>query len=69
MSKSTIVIAFLSITAGYIFATSLNRSSVGQPPARQTVAQDGQVWRYQLMESSASNLVFLTDTVSGRVWY
>jgi hypothetical protein len=63
-----ILIVFLAIAVGYIFATALNRNSVGQPPAPEAVAQEGQVWRYQLMQSGDSSSVFLTDTVNGRVW-
>ena len=68
MSRSTILIVFLSIVAGYILAGGFNRSSAGQPPAQEAVAPEGQVWRYQLMQSGDSSLVFLTDTVNGRVW-
>jgi hypothetical protein len=68
MSKSTILVACLSIAVGYILALGLNRTSAGQPPAPEAVAQEGQVWRYQLSQSSDGSWVFLTDTVTGKVW-
>jgi hypothetical protein len=70
MSKSTILTVFLSISVGYIVATSLNRSSAGQPPLPEPVGQERKVWRYQLLAAGESNTrVFLTDTVTGRVWW
>jgi hypothetical protein len=54
MSKSTILTVCLSISVGYIVATSLNRSSAGQPPLPKPVGQEGQVWRYQLMATENS---------------
>ena len=71
MSKSTIPSVFLSIAVGFILATALNRSSAGQPPPPGPVGQDGQVWRYQLLQSSDNNYsgVYLTDTVTGKVWF
>jgi hypothetical protein len=69
MSKSTILTVCLSISVGYIVATSLNRSSAGQPPLPEPVGQEGQVWRYQLMATENSLKMYLTDTVTGRVWW
>jgi hypothetical protein len=71
MSKPTFLTVCLSIACGYILATALIRTSAGQPPAPQPVRQDGQVWRYQLMQAGEGNLptLFLTDTVTGRVWW
>jgi hypothetical protein len=63
MSRSTILIVFLSIAVGYILAGGFYRISAGQPPAPEAVAPDGQVWRYQLMQSGDNRSVFLTDTV------
>ena len=70
MSKSTILTVCLSITFGYILATSLNRTSAGQPPLPEPVGQEGQVWRYQLLAAEATSpKVYLTDTVTGKVWW
>jgi hypothetical protein len=70
MRKSQILVACISIVAGYILATALNRPSVGQPPRAERVEQVAQVLRYQLMGSGdgTSHRLFLTDTVTGRVW-
>jgi hypothetical protein len=70
MSKSTILTVCLSIAVGYIVATSLNRTSAGQPPLPEPVGQEGQVWRYQLMAAGddSNPTLFLTDTGTGRVW-
>ena len=70
MRKSQILVVCLSIIAGYIVATALNRPSVGQPPRPEPVAQEGQVWRYQLMGVGQEGFptLVLTDTVTGRVW-
>jgi hypothetical protein len=68
MSKSTFLVVCLSIAVGYILATGLNRpSAAGQPPAPEAVAQEGQVWRFQLSQPSDSSCLFLTDTVTGKV--
>jgi hypothetical protein len=71
MSKTTILTVCLSISVGYIVATSQNRSSAGQPPLPEPVGQEGQVWRYQLMQAGEGRTptLFLTDTVTGRVWW
>ena len=71
MSKSTILSVCLSIAVGYIVATVLNRSSVGQPPPPEPVGQEGQVWRYQLMQTDDNRPagLYLTDTVTGKDWY
>jgi hypothetical protein len=70
MRRSQILVVCLSIAVGYILATALNRPSVGQPPRPEPIAQEGQVWRYQVMgagEGSFPTLI-LTDTITGRVW-
>jgi hypothetical protein len=70
MKRSQILVVCLSIATGYIVATALNRPSAGQPARPEPIAQEGQVWRYQVMgagEGGYPNLV-LTDTVTGRVW-
>jgi hypothetical protein len=70
MRKSTILTVCLSITLGYVLATSLNRTTAGQPPLPEPVGQEGQVWRYQLMFAGEGHtpVLFVTDTVTGRVW-
>jgi hypothetical protein len=70
MNKSTILTVCLSISVGYILATSLDRTSAGQPPQPVPVGQEGQVWRYQLLATADSgSRVLLTDTLTGRVWW
>jgi hypothetical protein len=70
MRRSQIFIVSLSIVAGYILATALNRPSVGQPPLPTPVAQEGQVLRYQVTTAGGGSYpeLFLTDTVTGRIW-
>jgi hypothetical protein len=69
MSKSTILSVCLSVALGFILALALNRSSAGQPPPPEPVGQEGQVRRYQLSHPSNNYMmVYLTDTVTGRVW-
>jgi hypothetical protein len=69
MRRSTILVVCLSIAVGYVLAIGLNRTSTGQPPAPEAVSQEGQVWRYQLSQSGDGSWLFLTDTVTGKVWY
>jgi hypothetical protein len=70
MSRSQILVVCLSIVVGYILATALNRPTVGQPARPEPFAQEGQVWRYQLMGGGPGGYpsLILTDTVTGRVW-
>jgi hypothetical protein len=70
MPKSQFLLACILIVAGYILATALNRPLVGQPPRPEPVGEESQVWRYQLMSvgEGATPRLFLTDTVTGRVW-
>jgi hypothetical protein len=70
MRRSTILTVFLSIAAGYVLAMALNRTSTGQPSVPEAAVQ-GQVRRYQLTHAGddRSPVLFLTDTVTGRVWW
>ena len=56
MNRSMVIIVCLSITAGFILANALNRSSVGQPLAPAAAEREGRVWRYQLSQSSEGRL-------------
>jgi hypothetical protein len=70
MSRSTILVVCLSIAVGYILANGFNRSSAGQPPEPVAGALEGRVCRYQFSHSADGRYpaMFLTDTVTGRVW-
>ncbi len=71
MRKPQILTICLSILVGYLLASSLNRSSVGQPPPPQPASQEAAVWRYQLtapIEGGFSSYVILTDTATGHCW-
>ncbi len=71
MRKAHVLVVCLSIAVGYILATALNRSSVGQSPPSGPVAQEVQVWRYQVICTGDARdypTLTLTDTATGRVW-
>ncbi|MGO9916324.1 MAG: hypothetical protein ACLQIB_16710 [Isosphaeraceae bacterium] len=71
MRNRQILTVSLSLLLGYLLASSLNRTSSGQPPAPQPAGQVAAVWRYQLTaptDGGFKDLVILTDTATGHCW-
>jgi hypothetical protein len=71
MRKHQILTIGISLLVGYLLATSLNRTSSGQPPAPQPAAQEVAVWRYQAtvpIQGAFGGVIILTDTATGRCW-
>jgi len=71
MRKDQILTIVSSLLLGYLLASSLNRTSSGQPPAPQPAAQEVAIWRYQATvptQGSYDGVIILTDTATGRCW-
>jgi hypothetical protein len=71
MKTPQIILVCLSLLAGYIAATALNRPSSAQHPAPQLASQEVVVGRYQLtvpIEGRCNGDAFLTDTATGHCW-
>ena len=71
MKTPQIILVCLSLLAGYIAATALNRPSSAQHPAPQLASQEVVVGRYQLtvpIEGKSNGDAFLTDSATGHCW-
>lgn len=73
MRKSQILVVGLALIAGYTAAISLNRPTVGQPPALEALpsrppAAEARFQTTVINNGGAYPLLILTDVTTGHCW-